>query len=271
MNQNKWISNAALGILLCLAGRALGQAPSVGQAHPPAAPVTKRTYQLINRRPIILTPAQRANEHEKYRLDNAAAAALDAGQYAEAEDDAQQSMALGQDSGLAQEIFAAALDAEGKTQEALGAYQQMSDTGDVYPRTQLPYALLLLKTGHWAQAVAAYNKQLPYLADGKLMNTNSHFSPTVPQPKELETAIHIGLGLTEDWRGYNWTLHSREQTLTQFQQALAAEPNSSLANLYYGRALRRLGRKAEAQAAFTKATTTAQGDVKAAAEEALKR
>ncbi len=271
MNRNNWISNAALGAVLCLAGRALGQAPSAGQAHPPAAPVTKRTYQFINRRPVILTPAQKAMEHEKYRLDAAAAAALDAGQYAEAEDDAQQSMALGQNSGLAQEIFAAALDAEGKTQEALRAYQQMSDAGEVYPRTQLPYALLLLKTGHWAQAVTAYNKQLPYLADGKLMNASSHFSPAVPQPKELETAIHIGLGLTYNYEA-TWGGQSQvNKALSEHKKAVTLEPASPLANLYYGYALQRLGRKAEAQAAFAKAAKTGSADVKAAAEEEIKR
>lgn len=272
MNQNNWITQVALGILFCTAGSALGQAhTSAKPLHTSAKPTYNHAMRGLHATPIILTPAELAALKEQNSLNEAATAALDAGQYAEAESDARQSMAIGQPAGIAHELLAQALDAQGKSQEALETYQQMADVGDVEPRNMLPYALLSLKAGHWAQAVAAYNKQLPYLSDGKLMNTNSHFSPDVSQPKELETAIHIGLGLTDDWRGYSWTLHSREQTLAQFQQALALEPNSSLANLYYGRALRRLGRKAEAQAAFTKAASTAQGDVKAAAEEALKR
>jgi len=49
------------------------------------------------------------------------------------------------------------------------------------------------------------------------------------------------------------------------------EPDSSLANLYYGRTLQRLGRKAEAQAAFARAAKMGNEDVKAAAEEEMKR
>jgi len=267
MNKNKWIMGAAFSVLLGateVAVRQLHQSPTAGLVSRCSAP-------LVSWCSVPATPAFKAKLREMYRLDQAAAAAMDAGQYAEAEDDARQSMSVGHDSGLAVEYLAAALDAQGKTQEALEVYQQMADVGEDEPRNLLPYALLSLKAGHWAQAVAAYNKQLPFLADGDLIHANSHFSPDVPQPKELETAIHIGLGLTEDWRRYNWKLHSREQTLTQFQQAVALEPASPLANLYYGRALRRLGRKAEAQAAFAKAASTAQGDVKATAEEALKR
>ncbi len=271
MNQNKRMTNIALGVLLCLAGRTLGQAPPAGQAHPLATPVTKRTYQLINRRPVILTPAELARLNEIYRLDDAAAAALDAGQYAEAEDDARQSMSLGHDPGVAQQVLAAALDAQGKSQEALKEYQQMASLGGDHARNLLPYALLSLKAGHWAQAVTAYNKALSDLSDGNLVRANSHFSPDVSQPKELETALHIALGLTYSYSA-TWGRHSQvDKATSEYKKAVALEPDSPLANLYYGRVLQRLGRKAQAQAAFAKAAKTDSADVKAAAEEALKR
>jgi len=129
--------------------------------------------------PIILTPAELARLNEIYRLDDAAAAALDAGQYAEAEDDARQSIAIGPDAGVAQEVLAQALDAQGKSQEALKEYQQMASLGGDHARNLLPYALLSLKAGQWAQAVTAYNKALSNLADGNLVRGNSHFSPDV--------------------------------------------------------------------------------------------
>lgn len=87
----------------------------------------------------------------------------------------------------------------------------------------------------------------------------------MPQPKKLATAIHIGLGLTEDWRGYNWATHSHEQTMTQFQQALVLEPNSALANYYYGHTLQHISHLAQAQIYLKKAVTLG-SDVKAAAQ-----
>lgn len=262
MNRNKWMTGAVLIFFLGATGIALGHFLQ------DAKPSTGRTTGMTI---APLTPAQKANEAEKYRLDMAAAAAMDASQYAEAENDARQSIAIGPDSGIAQEVLATALDAQGKTQEALEAYKQIADAGDVEPRNQLPYALLLLKTGQWAQAVAAYNKQLPYLADGKLMNTNSQFSPNMPQPKELETAIHVALGLTYG-SAYSWGKHSQvDKATSEYKKAVALEPDSSLANLYYGRVLQRLGHRVEAKAAFAKAAKTGNEDVKAAAEEEMKR
>lgn len=275
----------ALGCLLSMPGVAWGQSQGSAvpsrtreqQAYNPTAQVTSHSKlgrihagRIARATPAFQTPEQKARTDEENLLNTAALAAMDADQYAEAEDNAQQSIALGDCGGIAEEVLAAALNAQGKTQQALQAYKSMADEGDVFPRNQLPYALLLLKTGHWAQAVNAYNKQLPYLANGQLMATNSHFSPAVPQPKELETAIHIGLGLTEDWRGYNWKTASHEQTLTQFQQALALQPNSALANYYYGFRLQHIGRWRQAQVFFKKAAALGNADVKAAAQEEVK-
>lgn len=201
-----------------------------------------------------------------WRLDQAASAAQEAGDYAEAETYSKQSVALGIASGRGQEILAAALDAQGKTQEALQAYKVLSDERNVEPFTQLPYARLLLETGQWAQAAEAYNKQLPYLSNGDLVQASGAFSPDLPRPIDLAAAIHIGLGLTTGWRGYHGTYQdSVKQEQQQFQQAVALEPKSSLANYYVGYGLNRLGRRTEAQAAFKKAAALDNGDIKAAA------
>lgn len=259
MNHNKWKLGLASIIFLVSAAITLG----------PLRYTSRSSADSLGTRNIIpLTPTQIATHNEIVRLDQAAAAALDAGQYARAEAEAKQSVSLGHDSGIAQELLASSLDAQGKTQEALQAYKVIADRGGDSCDTLLPYARLLLKTGHWAEAVAAYNKQLPGLSDENLMTANSHFSPTVPQPKELATAIHIAQGLT--YAGASWGKHSQDdKALKEFQQALALEPNSALANLFYGRKLQQLGRKAEAQAFFKKASKNGNGDVKTAAKEAL--
>lgn len=230
-----------------------------------------------NRRNPPLTPEGKAILARKNRLTADAAAALDAGRYEEAEAAARQAMSLASDSGVNQEVLASALEAQGRTEEALWAYQQMADQGSQHSRVLLPYALLLLRAGRWAQAVEAYNKQLPYLGDvllvgGKqaLTSTYGPFSPDVPQPRELETAIHIALGITYSCTPTWGRKSQRDRALSQYEQALALEPTSALIHLYYGHGLRELGRREEAQAAFRRAAALGHGAVKVAAEEALK-
>ena len=253
---NKQTLSMASGILLC-AGTALGQTNPSSQ-------------QYSRRSPIPLTPEQSAAMDAKWKqfsaLNKAGFTALHEGRYSEAEDYARESLAVksGQNL-LAPELLAEALDAQGKDAEALAAYQTLVDQGSGFSRILLPYALLLLKDGKYAEAVAAYDKAAPYIDFGPLVARTSHFTANDPQPKKLATAIHVGLGLTylssADWAGNS----RRDQGLAHLQQALALSPKSSLANYYYGFGLKRLGRQAEAQAAFRKAAALDNGDIKAAA------
>ena len=221
--------------------------------------------------PASAAPKERANFLQRVALDDAAQLALNEGDYAGAETNARQALSLARGDSEAPEILAVALDAQGKTQEALQAYKALHDAGAVTPVDELPYARLLLETGHWAQAVEAYNKQLPY-SDGDLMQAHSDFSPDVPRPADLATAIHVGMGMEPGWRGYHGTFQERiQQAQEQFQKAAALEPASSLANYYVGYGLKRLGKQIKAQAAFKKAAALGQGDVKEAAEKELPR
>ena len=268
MDKTKWMIGGALGIFLCATVVAMGQQRQHnGQGV--GADMTR----------FHLTPAQKAKEDKKWRLDQTAAVALDAGQYAEAEADAQQSISIGQDSGMAQELLASALNAQGKTQAALQAYKVISDEGGVFPRNQVPYALLLLKSGQWTQAVAAYNKTLPFLGGADVIQANSHFSSDVPQPRELAVALHIAQGLTYIGDA-GWGSHSRhEEAMREFDQALRLAPDSPLANYYYGYGWQHLDLKSRtrtanaqrAKAAFQKAAALGGTDVKKAAGEALTR
>ena len=246
---------------LCLASAGAGQ-----NRHP---------LVQIGGGPIKLTPEQKAQKQalqdQVSQLDRDAAMALHKGRYAEAEADERESMALQPyNSGVPDEQLAAALDGQGKTQEALQAYKSMADAGIVFPRDLLPYALLLLKTGQWSQAVATYDKALKLLADAALVRTNSDFSPAAPKPTALATAIHIGLGLTYN-AGGDWAGESQDdRALTEYKKALELEPESDLANYYYGYGLKRLGRRAEAKAAFAYAAQIGSDAVKKAAERAAR-
>ena len=253
---NKQTLSIASGILLC-AGTTFGQTNPSSQ-------------QYSRRSPIQPTPEQSAARDAKWKrfsaLNKAGFTALHEGRYSEAEDYARESLAVNSGQNLlAPELFAEALDAQGKNAEALTAYQTLVDQGSEFPRILLPYALLLLKDGKYKEAVAAYNKTSPYIAFGDLIEKTSHFTANNPQPKELAAAIHVGLGLTyissADWAGNS----RRDQGLAHLQQALALSPNSSLANYYYGFGLNFLGRRTEAQKAFQKAAALGDGDIKAAA------
>ena len=218
------------------------------------------------------THRQRAITQQAMQLDRAAASALHAGRPGEAEADVRQALAISQGTdGLGDELLAAALEAQGKDQEALLAYKRMVDARDDATRVLLPYALLLLHAGRWEQAVAAYEKALPLLAFGDGVRANSHFRRDVPDPVGLETAIHIARGLTYNAEG-DWAHESQdEEALSEYSKALQLAPDSDLANYYYGYGLQHLGRTAQARAAFQKTIRMAHGGVKLAAVRALKK
>ena len=252
----KWVLIASTGFVFCLAGTTSAQ--------------VQHSVSRVSKRIAPLTPAQRARVLEIGRLAYAASDAMKLGNYALAETDARRSMALGTDSGLAKEALAASLDAQGKTQEALQAYGEIAASGDGFPRNLLPYARLLLKAGDYRQAALAYNKALPLVVEGDVLEKAGGFSPDVPHPTALAAAVQTALGLETDWRGYHGTYKEViQQAQTHFQKAVALEPNSSLANYYMGYGLKRLGKQAEAQAAFRKAAALGTGDVKAAAQKEL--
>lgn len=234
-----------------------------------------------------MTPERQARMDHIQQVNHDAAVALHAGRYAVAEAEARQSIAL-QFSGVPEEILAQALEAQGREQEALQAYHWLA--GGREARNLLPYALLLLKSGRWAQAVAAYNAALPTLPDAgahretptlhdeEVIRANGRFSPDTPDSVALATAIHIARGLvynaTPDWA------HESQNTeaLAEYAKALQLAPDSPLTNYYYGTGWQELspaerakvGSVQQAKAALQKAIQTGKGDVKKAAEKALK-
>jgi tetratricopeptide (TPR) repeat protein len=215
--------------------------------------------------------AQKATFEKAYKLQQAAAVALDSGQYALAETDARQSLSISFGSGVAQEVLVSALVAQGKNQQAMDLYAQMEAENVKFPRVMLPYALLLLKSGQWAKALDAYDRALPNVGNAGLHNGNqlltddSIYDAGKPEPEDLETDIHIALGFTyidELTRAGN---SQKDKALSENDKALALQPDSALANLAYAIGLREVGRYADAMVAFQNVANKYSGDIKAAA------
>lgn len=235
---------------------------------------TRGQVTVSGANPTPRTPEMQAQIDRIESLNHAAAVALHAGDYATAEADARASMAVGQDSGVAEELLAQSLEFQGREQEAYLAYKRMVDARDDAPRDLLPYALLSLKAGNWTQALAAYQKALRGLGlqESPVMpHMDLAFSPDDPQPTMLAAAIHVARGLTYNG-GCDWAYNSQDdKALAEYQKALALDPNWDLANYYYGYGLQHLGRTAQASAAFQKTLKIAHGGVKLAAVQALKK
>ena len=285
------MTNAKTSLCCATLGLSLiAVSPLVGQPAQAQLPLLRP----INHRRVPRTPQQVAASEQQAALDRTAAASLHAGHYAQAEAEARQALSMGLDSGIANEMLGAALDGQGKEQEALQVYhaQVIDGKGGLGGQTcnLLPYALLLLKSGHWAQALAAYNRAVTSLPDvgrhtetvtvhdGDVIRANSHFSPDVPDPTALATAIHIARGLiynaSSDWAGEP----QNTEALAEYAKALQLAPNSPLTNYYYGTGWQELspaerakvGSVQQAKAALQKAVLLGKGDVKKAALKALK-
>ena len=268
-NSKLLLQRVVLGLLLNAACALVGQ-PAQAQ------------LRSIHNRSVPPTPERVAANEQQGLLDRAAAASLHAGRYAQAEADARQALSLGLDPGVANEVLGAALDAQGKEQEALQVYRALTINGkdglEGQTRNLLPYALLLLKSGRWEQAVAAYNAALPHLGDGQLIQATSRFSLDVPEPTALAVALHIARGLTYngqcDWAGES----QNKEAMAEYGKALQLAPDSPLVNYYYGIGWQKLspaeraksGSEQQAKAALQKAIQTGKSDVKKAALKALK-
>ena len=244
----------------------------------------------ISHRPAVIPPQVQEAARESFHMASAAAADLHAGRYALSENEAREALGKDATNGAAEEVLAAALEAQDKDLEALQQYQAVVQHYDSQPRNLLPYAQLLLKSGQWTQALAIYDQVLPRLPDvglhpetpivhdGDLMRANSHFSPNMPEPAALATALHIAHGMiynaTPDWAGEP----QNTEAMAEYGKALQLAPNNALGNYFYGAGWQKLtpgertkfGTLQQAKAHLQKAEKVGNANVRAAAAKALK-
>ena len=119
---------------------------------------------------------------------------------------------------------------------------------------------------------------MPVVHDGDLMTANSHFSPDVPEPAALATALHIARGMiynaTPDWAGEP----QNTEAMAEYGKALQLAPDNALGNYFYGAGWQHLspaervkfGTLQQAKAHLRKAEKTGNAGVKAAAQKTLK-
>ena len=167
--------------------------------------------------------------------------------------------------------LAQTLEREGKSRQAIHVYRYLlypkqgwGTSLEEDPILRLHFALLLAGDGQWPEAVYVYENTIGHVSCGSSYPTlNVHFSPNAPQPALFQGMAHLAMGIT-----YRGQLEDTK-ALAEYAAAVRAQPDLALAHYYYGLELSRLGRKAEAKAAFQAAAAYGEDSVKKAAGEAL--
>lgn len=222
------------------------------------------------------TPAQEAAQQQDGMLIKDGNKHLQAGEFSQAEGDFRLNIQLGFQNPSAYKGLAEAYIGQGETAPALETYRKLYTDEHFAHSTTLSdvtvlmnYAILLDQAGEWKDAVWAYEKGLSNITvtdSGNLPKIDAHFTADTPQPAALEAGARIALGLQYSFYGNP----DNSKALDEYDKALSLEPDWAIANFYHADGLKRLGRTAEAKAAFAKTMEISQGSVKEAAESNLK-
>jgi len=228
-----------------------------------------------------LTPEAQEAFRQSGQLAVAATIDLHKGRYAQAESEARQALAIGGAECVASEVLPAALEAQGKDQEALQLYHAQIIEGENGPqghtRLLLPYAELLLRSSQWGKALAAYNQVLSQFPEEELVRESSQFTADTPDPAALAVAIYIERGRVYS-ASVDWAREPQNtEAMAEYGKALQLAPDSALTNFYYGQGWQKLspaertqfGTVEQARAALRKAVKVGRGNVKKAAQKAL--
>ena len=224
---------------------------------------------------VIQPPTQEelAREIKAVNLWQASESALNARHYSLAESDARMGLSADPDFTAFRRIIASALLAQGKTREAVSLLSEIIKSNDILCDASLPYALILVRGGHWAYALSLYNRVLPTVGSifrgPDLLVENNDYSVDDPEPTALEADIHIALGIEEmDDYGINGP-PSTQNKYDEFKKAYALEPDSQFARLCYAKGLHAVGKEDEARSMYREVMEASSGRVKAEAEREL--
>ena len=196
-----------------------------------------------------------------------------------------------------------ALANQGRTAEAIEAYRGAvyirSDNGTLYallsaddtpppnglskpelciysgagPEVWMKYVLLLVQTGQTAEALTIYNQAIPRIPDVKDKTDEAFLETGALSPAALQAAAHVALGLCATFSEDN-----ANKAMQEFDKARRMQPELALTNYYYGYGWQNLipdkqakfGDEQQARAALQKAVKLGKGEVKKAAQKALR-
>jgi len=144
--------------------------------------------------------------------------------------------------------------------------------GEAGAQAWMKYALLISQTGVSTEAIVIYKKALAQLPHVDALGLDASLASGTLTPAEFQAGAHMALGICATYGGTD------TQAMSEFDKALRLRPDSPLANYYYGYGWQHLALKGQARAtlapqakaAFQKAASLGEGDVKKNAEEALK-
>ena len=130
---------------------------------------------------------------------------------------------------------------------------------------QMRFALLLSKMGKYEDAIKMYEwgGQLLYPKEKKFLDLS--FSSQKFDKPLFEAAAHTALSM-------EYNSHANyEEAMAHLRQAVALRPDFAPAQYYLGDTLSSTHHKAEARAAFKKASELGKGEIKEKADDALAR
>lgn len=184
-----------------------------------------------------------------------------------------QALSLDQDDPFILVDLACLLDEQGRTHEAVNAYRAMvhppaarrGSTFETNPAVLMRYAALSAQVGDWQEAAYGFDKAMSKMPLGSQVRAPSGSSAN--QISYLNAISRVAQG--RDLLKYGSDETSRK-AVREFSEAVRLQPKLALAQYHLGEGLRRVGRRQEAEAAFRKAAQMGQGEIKAAAQKALR-
>lgn len=242
--------------------------------------------QSASRQPVsvpsqkVTNPAAEAAYLEQIKrvrpLIKEAQAEVDKGHYQRAENLLQQAIVLNSTSAEAWLHLADVCEKQNKQTDALKAYHELvysnqkgwgsSINSDMV--TRMKYVLALLRSNKWQEAVAVYDLAMKTSieVDGHPL-VDSGFSPNRREISRLEEVAHVVLGTQSP----TWGPPSKAEQKKHLEAAVRLQPNLPMVQFVYAQKLEKDGDFVAAKAAYQKAATHADGDLKVKAQSAVQR